>query len=456
MTDSIIIWCLGIGLVAAATMPAVMKLRAAERKSDQAEREAHAYGLKQPASLHPAIDPDLCIGIGNCVKACPEADIIGLRDGRAFVAKPALCVGHGACERACPVQAITLVFGTAERGVELPRLSEHYETTIPGIFVVGELGGMGLIRNAFEQGRQCVEEIARRTRSERRGRPAVPDDPWSADPGETGDPRLDLVVVGCGPAGLAASLYAHEHGLSCVTLEREDIGGAIRHYPRKKIIMTEPIAVPGAGQIGGAQMTKEDLVGAWSRVVRETGLEVRTRSTVQAITHTDDGAFAVRSSDGEFHARRVILAIGRRGVPKTLGIPGEELGKVAYSLREPRAYRGDRILVVGGGDSAVEAATALAEEVDTKVVLSYRRAAFTRIRPLNRTKLERAVSEGRLTVLFESRLLRVESAEVHLEVSGSGRVDLANDQVFIFIGGELPTPFLKSLGVLVETKYGRR
>lgn len=438
MTDLAIIWGLGVGLAAAATVPAVLRLRAAERRSATAEREAEAYGLKQPTTLHPVIDPAICIGIANCVSACPEADIIGIREGRAFVAKPALCVGHGACERACPVQAITLVFGTAERGVDLPRLSEHYETTIPGIFVVGELGGMGLIRNAFEQGRQCMEELARRARSESHSAP------------------LDVVVVGCGPAGLASSLYARHQGLRCLTLERENVGGAIRHYPRKKVVMTEPIPVPGAGKIGGRKMTKEDLVGAWARVVRETGLEVRTQTTVLGIDHLSDGSFVVRSDRGEFHTRRVVLAIGRRGVPKKLGVPGEDLSKVAYSLREPDAYRGDRILVVGGGDSAVEAALALAEEGESQVTLSYRQAAFTRIRPTNRSRVDEAVADKRLSVIYESTVESIQPDRVILTVPQGRSLPLPNDQVFIFAGGELPTPFLKAIGVMVETKYGSK
>ena len=421
----------------AAVVPTMRRLRAKERASVQADAEAHTYGLKQPTTLHPVIDPSLCIGVGNCVTACPEAQIIGIRDGRGFVAQPALCVGHGACERACPVQAITLVFGSAERGVDLPRLTPHYETNVPGLFVVGELGGMGLIRNAFEQGRQCVEEVARRIR-----RDAAAD-------------GLDLVVVGCGPGGLSASLTAAHLGLRSVTLEREDIGGAVCHYPRKKVVMSAPVKVPGGRRIGGRAMTKQELVEAWTRLVQEAALDVRTGVTVEAVERQPDGWFAVRTADGGFRSRHVILAIGRRGVPKKLGVPGEELGKVAYSLREPEEYRGDRVLVVGGGDAAVEAAVTLAAEAETRVHLSYRRERFTRIRPENRTRVEEAVASGQLTVLFGTSVLGIAPGRVTVEAAGGRPVSIENDQVFIFAGGELPTPFLRRCGVVVERKFGQ-
>ncbi len=436
MSDTLIVWGIGGLLTLAAVIPTIRRLKAKELASEEADREAHTYGLKQPASLHPVVDEERCIGIGNCVTACPEGQIIGIRNGRGFVAKPALCVGHGACERACPVQAIRLVFGTAERGVDLPRLTEHYESNVPGLFVVGELGGMGLIRNAFEQGRQCVQGIAKRL-----GRKSRSD-------------VLDLVIVGCGPGGLAASLYAKHHGLRFVTLEREDVGGTVRHYPRKKIVMTTPVKIPGGRKIGAREMLKEDLVDTWKQVVADAGLEIRTGITVQSVDRQADGTFHIQADGEVFRARFVILAIGRRGVPRKLGVPGEERSKVAYSLREPAAYQGDRVLVVGGGDSAVEAALTLAYDADADVHVSYRRDAFHRVRPKNRERVDEAIQSGRVDVLFDTRVAAIEAEEVALTGTGGSRLSLPNDQVFIFAGGELPTPFLERCGVEVDTKFG--
>ncbi|MCC7539137.1 MAG: 4Fe-4S binding protein, partial [Deltaproteobacteria bacterium] len=215
-------------------------------------REAHAavalsaaaqLGDVAPPSLHPQIDPSQCIGSGACVTACPEKQILGIVEGRAHLLNPLACVGHGACASACPVQAISLVFGTAKRGVELPKLDETFQTNKPGVYVVGELGGMGLIRNAIRQGAEAAEYIAR---SGRRGTP--------------GGDTLDAVVVGAGPGGIAATLGLMEAGLRVTMLEREAFGGTVAHYPRSKIVMTGPLEIPRYGTVRKQTMRKEELL----------------------------------------------------------------------------------------------------------------------------------------------------------------------------------------------------
>ncbi|MGD2046854.1 MAG: NAD(P)-binding domain-containing protein, partial [Gemmatimonadota bacterium] len=378
MSDTMVVWLVGLGLGAVATLPVLLRMHRRERETDAAEAHALQYGLHEPATIHPVVDPDVCIGTGSCVDVCPEGKVIGFRRGQGVVVAPASCIGHGLCERSCPVGAIQLVFGTVSRGVEIPRTSETFETNVPDLYIVGELGGMGLIRNAFEQGRQCIEGITKKG-------------------GRVGDgPLLDLVIVGAGPAGIAASLYARQAGLRFVTLEREeDAGGAVRHYPRKKLVMTEPVKVPGFGRVGSHEMVKEDLIALWERIA--TDLPIRTGCTVKTVHKAGDG-FALETDGYGYHARRVILAIGRRGVPRKLGIPGEDLENVQYALAEPEAFQGDRVLVVGGGDSAVEAALAISEEPDALVRLSYRGERFNRIKPANRDRVEAAVRQGSLDV----------------------------------------------------------
>ena len=124
--------------------------------------KAKALGLYEPVSLHPVVDTETCIGSGACIAACPERDIFGLVEGHVKVINASRCVGHGACFHACPVQAITLFMGTEKRGVELPHVSPDFETNIPGLYIAGELGGMGLIKNAVEQGKQAVENISKK------------------------------------------------------------------------------------------------------------------------------------------------------------------------------------------------------------------------------------------------------------------------------------------------------
>lgn len=424
-----------MGLSALFFVPAFLKLRANETRAEEADIEAIKYGLKEPATLYPIVRPDLCIGTGSCVSVCPEGDVLGLRNGQGFAIMPARCIGHGLCERSCPVDAIELVFGTEKRGVDLPRIQGNFETNVPGIYIIGELGGMGLIRNAFEQGRQCIEGIV-------------------SEKGATPDGLLDLVIVGCGPAGLSASLNALHGKMSFVTLERETVGGTVAHYPRKKLVMTAPVKVPGYGRVGSREMLKEELVETWDKIIEDVGLDVRTGETVEAINQRPDGGFDVESTGGTFSAKRVILAIGRRGVPRKLGVEGEDSTNVAYSLREPEAFQGDKVLVVGGGDSAIEAAIAISEEADTQVTLSYRKETFSRIKPKNHERVHEAAATGALVILWKTNVAEIASDSVVLNDGEGEPLTYENDQVLIFAGGVLPTKFLKACGIEIDTKFG--
>lgn len=442
-TDTLTLWAIAVGLVAVTVIPFIVFKWRDEVRTIEAQDRAREEGLDVPASLHPIIDLDRCIGTASCLSACPEQDILGIRAGQAVSVGPANCIGHGLCERSCPVEAIQLVFGTAKRGVDIPRIKEDFESNVPGLFIVGELGGMGLIKNAFEQGRQCVEGIAKSSGPVGgAGRPADPD-------------VLDLVVVGCGPAGLSAALTAREFGLRIAVLEREDIGGTVRHYPRKKLVMTNPVKIPGYGRIGTREIIKEDLINIWEEAVARSGLKVTTGATVSEVTRLPAGAFAVAVDEEEYRSRNVILAIGRRGIPRKLGIAGEDLPNVAYALREPEAFRGDRIVIVGGGDSAVEAGLALAAQPGNEVRIAYRGAAFSRAKPKNRKRVEEAAEGGRLDILWSTEILENRGGEVLARGPDEVPFTIPNDQLFVFAGGELPTPFLERCGIAVDTKFGQ-
>jgi thioredoxin reductase/Pyruvate/2-oxoacid:ferredoxin oxidoreductase delta subunit len=434
MSDTWIIVAVGVVLFVLFALPFYVRTRRLERNATQAEAHALHYGLHEPASLHPVVDPGECIGTGNCVSVCPEGDVLGLSSGQATPISPARCIGHGLCERACPTQAIQLVFGTAKRGVEIPRIKHNFETNVPGIYIVGELGGMGLIRNAFEQGRQCIEGISRE--------PSGPTD------------ALDVVIVGCGPAGLSASVNCIHHELNFVTLEKEDVGGTVRSYPRKKLVMTSPVKVPGYGKLGFHEISKEKLMTVWEDIVAKTGLEVNTEETVANVAPTNDGCLFVTSNKGTYKTKRVILAIGRRGVPRTLNLPGERLPKVIYSLREPEAFQRDRIVVVGGGDSAIEAALALSGQPGNNVKISYRKDRFSRIKPGNMEQIEDAIARRQVEVLWSSSLLEIKPDAVVLKGNAGTVETMPNDLVAIFAGGELPTKFLRACGIQIDTKFG--
>jgi len=406
-----------------------------EQRSTQAHEESRSAGMHEPASLHPVIDPARCIGCGSCVKACPEEPehhVLGVIDGRAQLVSPADCIGHGACKTACPVEAISLVFGTEHRGADIPVLTPRFETSVPGIFIAGELGGMGLIRNALEQGRQAVEAVhALRPR---------------------GGELLDLVIVGAGPAGFAASLTALSKRMRCVTLEQETLGGCVFQYPRGKLVMTAPATVPMVGKVNFRQTSKEDLLRFWGEVERKTGVQINYRERVDDIQRQGN-AFVVKTTRGEYHTRSVLLAIGRRGTPRKLGVPGEELPKVVYRLIDPDQYIGQHVLVVGGGDSALEAAATVAESEGANVVLSYRGAAFDRAKQRNRDRIDSAARSGRMQVMLNSVVRHISADSVAIEHVGQV-MKVRNDTVIVNAGGVLPSAFLRRIGIYVETKYG--
>lgn len=409
--------------------------RRIHRLSRQAHEEAVAAGLTEPASLHPAIDPSRCLGCGACVKACPEQphhEVLGLIAGKAVLIGPTDCIGHGACKTACPFDAITLVLGTERRGVDIPVLRPNFESNVAGVFVAGELGGMGLIKNALVQGQQALQALAK-AGLRRRG-------------------ALDVLIVGAGPAGLAASLTAKQLGLSYLTLEQDSLGGAVFQYPRGKLVMTAPVELPLVGKVQFRNTSKEELLQFWTRTCEQSRLNINYKERVEAIERRD-GVFHVRTPKKEYVACTVLLAIGRRGTPRKLGVPGEELPKVVYRLIDPEQYRGQRVLVVGGGDSALEAAASVAELGDAAVVLSYRGAAFQRAKERNRQRIQAAMSSGKLEVLLNSQVREIRAAQVVLTQSEQERV-MGNDIVIVSAGGVLPNDFLRSIGVQVETKYG--
>ncbi|MCB1061175.1 MAG: NAD(P)-binding domain-containing protein [Calditrichaeota bacterium] len=391
-------------------------------------------GLDQPVSLHPVIDPNLCIGSGSCTKACPEKGILQIIDSKAALVNPARCIGHGQCQAACPVDAITLVFGTEKRGVDIPHVKGNFETNVPGIFIAGELGGMGLIRNAVEQGKQAVESLTKQVASDKAGE------------------MYDLLIVGAGPAGISASLQAKKEGLRFVTVDQEDLGGTIYTYPRQKLVMTQPMELPLHGKVKAREIEKEPLLELLTSVVKQHELDIRSGEKVSAIEQLDKH-YKVTTSKAQYEARKVLLAIGRRGTPRKIGCPGEKSEKVAYRLLEPEKYHHKKILVVGGGDSAVEAAVALSGQPENKVYLSYRGDKIFRIKEGNRTRLDSAVEAGRVNLILNSNVTEITPKDVKLNQSGT-EITLENDQVFVLIGGELPTEFLKSIGIAFERKHG--
>ena len=396
--------------------------------------KAKELGFYEPVSLHPVVNPDNCIGSGACITACPEHDILGIVNGKATIINASRCVGHGACFHACPVQAITLCIGTEKRGVELPHISQEFETTIPGIFIAGELGGMGLIKNAVEQGKQSLSYLASKLNSK-------------------ANTKYDVVIVGAGPAGISASLEATKRKLKFVTLEQDTLGGTVSNFPRAKIVMTSPMDLPLHGKVKLSETSKSELLALWNEVLSKNNIKINEQEKVEKIEKQGD-ILLVQTNKDHYTTKSVLLSIGRRGSPRKLDVPGEEKEKVAYRLLEPELIHNQKILVVGGGDSAVESALLLADE-NNKVTISYRGDSFSRLKPKNEEKISNASRSGKVKVILNSEVSEILDNSVILKVKDSNDPKVIdNDLVYIFAGGILPTKFLEEIGIRITKKFG--
>ena len=407
------------------------------------ERGSHRARLQ-----HPKIDLANCIGCGACVRACPEDGVLALAFGQAVVVHGARCVGHGLCAAACPTNAIALTLGDLSDRRDLPAIDgDHEAVGVPGLFLAGEITGFALVRTAVAHGTLVARTIAARCAA-------------AAAPAPVRNEVLDLLVIGLGPAGLACMLAAKELGLRAVGVDQAAaIGGTVAAYPRHKLVMTQPMELPLHGRLPRMEYSREELVELWQQLVERHDLAVRTGIAVNRIERDANGTFVVEGSRGPLRARNVCLAVGRRGTPQRLQVPGEELSKVSYSLLDAASYRDRAILVVGGGDSAIEAALALADQPGNRVTISYRKPAFSRLKARNEQRIDAAVAAGTIDVQFASVVECITPEAVQLrtvgerevEPAGGGvataTIELPNDDVFVFAGGTPPFPLLEAAGV---------
>ncbi len=424
---TVLIFCVLLGLIA---VPYWRRVAKHKKESAQKFEKNQRMGILPPVTLHPHFDLTSCIGCANCVRICPE-HVLGIVQGKPVIVNGSKCVGHGLCADVCPVGAITLGFGTPRLGMEIPYYDDNHETNVEGLYIVGELGGMGLIRNAVKQGMKGVDHIASARRSKNL------DD-------------LDIVIVGAGPAGLTAALNAQSKNLRYVVLEQEQIGGALLHYPRQKLVLTSPVELPLYGKLKASEISKEQLLGIWQEIAAKFKLNILTGQKVEAI-HKVNNHFVVKTQTAEFKSTNAMLALGRRGSPRKLGVAGEDLSKVMYRLIEAETYKNKHILVVGGGDSAVEAAIGLATQTGNVVTMSYRKEDFVRLKEKNERNVKQFIEAGKLNVIFSSEVLEIKPDTVLIQEAGKIMHTVRNEFVFIFAGGELPTELLKRCGIKLRT-----
>jgi len=430
IVESLLIWTVVLTLVAGGVVFYTRNFRRQRASDRERLTQTRDLGMDKASGQYPLVDASACIGCGTCVAACPEGDVLGIVLGKAVVINGSRCIGHGKCAEACPVGAIQVGLGDITKRDDIPLLDEHNQTTVPGLWIAGELSGFALINNAVAQGTAVVQRIAATA-----GPQATRTDP----------DLLDVVIVGAGPAGMSAGLVAGELGLSAVIFDQQGAGGTILQYPRRKLVMVQPVEIPRLGKLPRHEYSKEELLEIWEKLYSDYDLDIRTGVRVTGVTGKQ-GNFAVTTSADTFRARHVVLALGRRGTPRRLNVPGEDLAKVAYKLIDAEAYAGRRVLVVGGGDSAVEAAMGLAHQKGCQVTMSYRKPDLMRIKQRNADRITPLIAEGKIDFRGGTTVHSIHEDKVVLD-GANGAAIVPNDEVFILAGGIPPFGFLRELGV---------
>ena len=378
-----------------------------------------------------SINDDRCTGCEACITVCPT-DVLELVANKSRVERFGDCIQCEQCVTACPTTALVMHYeGTKPPPIRLPELDDYYQAS-PGLYLIGEAAGKPLVKNGSNLGRAVVEHML-----------VTGMKSWGADAAKKNN--VDVLIVGSGPAGLSAALSCIAKKLTYAVIEKDElVASTIARYPKGKHVMAEPYDVRCVGLLPVWDSHKDELLAAWRTIIERTGIKISTREAVEDIERDPRGYYKVKTTARSYAAQSVVLGIGTRGKPRKLGVNGESLEKVSPLLNDPGDHRGQRVLVVGGGDSAVEAAIALA--AGAAVTLSYRGKQLSRCKAKNRQLLDELEAQGRVRVLFGSTVSDIQPGMVVLKV-GTQHEHVPNDHVFVCIGGDAPLKWLEKVGV---------
>jgi thioredoxin reductase len=439
------------GILAGALVAAGLVLTGVHRMRRATDSVAPSAPQAAQRARLPQVNANTCLGCSACVDVCPF-DVLEVRQFVAVVARPDACCGLSLCEQRCPNGSLVVREGAAID--DRPLLNESLESVdVPGLFLAGDLTGLSLIRNAIEQGAHVAHTIAGGNRVH----------------GAKGRESYDLVVVGTGPAGLSAILEASRLGLKAIALEQCSVAQSIRSFPRHKLVLDQGDSAAGQASLWLEQCTKEKLVSKWTQVARRARLPIiegHRMTRVDRATDDVEARFKVWANSGQseevmFATSHLLLALGKRGSPRKLPVPIPESfeSDVHYALVDARPFAGRQVLVVGLGDTAMEAALALAGQSECRVTVVARASGLTKGKAKNIQALEHLVNQGRVALHFGASIATVGDHEVRLDIRGTER-QLAVDSMFVLIGAEPPWPLLEGLGVrrggMGETNQDKR
>jgi predicted CXXCH cytochrome family protein len=436
-----LLW-LALGLVAGGATFGAARGVERVREKKRARKGTATEGLLEPQTRVrlPQIDTTTCLGCFACVDVCPY-DVLEIERYVAVVVRPEACCGLTLCEQRCPNGSLRITDG-ATIG-DRPRISDTLESTdTPGLFLAGDVTGLPLIKNAILQGSFAVDQIDKGLHKE---------GAWSGE----GPRPLDLLIVGAGPAGISAALRAKELDLAFEVVEQGDVAQSIKSFPRGKLVFDQPLDLPLTGKLWLKESTKEELLSHWMRIVRKEALPIRQDTRMASITRDASGGFfrvVTEPREGgpptERRARRVLVAIGQRGTPRRLpfALASEIETRVHYHLADARSFEGKRVIVVGLGDVAMEAAVALARQPGTTVTVVHRSAGFSRGKARNIEETKRMRDAGRLRLVFEAEVTAIDLEGATLK-KPSGKERVPCDAVFVMIGSIPPWSTLQAVGV---------